>query len=106
MAIHKEYFSFIAAQTIFRPRFSVSLKVLSSEMVDSCHPTLEQTMVWRTVQYMMLWLQSVGRVAVVLLLGHRQGTRESKGFGGMFLDVSAMYFTTYFIRWNKLGFWM
>ena len=34
----------------------------------------------------MLWLQSVGRVRVVLLLGHRQGTRESKGFGGMFSD--------------------
>ena len=43
-------------------------------------------MIWRTLQYVMLWLQSVGhaRVGVVLLLGHQQGTREWKGFGGIF----------------------
>ena len=57
------------------------------------------TMMWRSLKYVMLWLQSLGhgRVGLVLLLGHQQGTREWKGFGGMFSDVFAMYFTTHFI---------
>ena len=41
-------------------------------------------MVWKTLQYAIQWSQFVERVGVVLLLAHRPGTKESKGFGGIF----------------------
>ena len=70
-------------------------------MVDCGHPALEETimtMACKTLQYVMLWLQTVGAS------GHWQETRKSKGFGGMFSDVFVMCFTT---RFNNLCFmWM
>ena len=48
----------------------VSLRVLQNEMVDCGHPALEYTMVWRTLQYVMLWLKSMGRAGVVLLMSY------------------------------------
>ena len=65
-------------------------------------------MVWRTLLQLcddMVAVRGEGRGSFSLL-AHRQGTRESKGFGEMFSDVFAMYFTTHFMRRNKLGFWM
>ena len=51
----------------------------------------------------MQWLQFVGRSGVVLLLVHQQETRESRDFGEMFLDVSAVYSITHSMAMEQTG---
>ena len=54
------------------------------------------TMVWRTLQFAMQWLQSVERVVVVILLVHQLGTSELKDWRDVFRCVCHLFYYTFY----------